>query len=75
MFATVSHSHPSLIFVDKVGAYPTGGGRLQALPANISLGCRWLTVTKPPSYDDTTVKSFIVQARGAMPWPEAICLV
>ncbi len=36
-------------------------------------------MTKPLAYDDTekitTVKSFIVQARGAMPWPGAICLV
>jgi hypothetical protein len=72
MFATVSRLHPSLIFVGKVGAYPTGGGRLQALPANISLVCRWLTVTKPLAYDDTEKNYDRKKFYSTGPWSHAL---
>jgi hypothetical protein len=71
VFATVSLSRPSLIFA---GAYMSGAcyglhsncRRLLALPANIRLEWRLLTVTNTLAYYDldliTTISDFIVQA-------------
>jgi hypothetical protein len=63
VFANVGHHHPSLIFAGKASK-PTF--KALALPANIRLGWKYLTVTNTLAYYGTelitTIKSFKVQA-------------
>ncbi len=56
MFVADNNFHPSLILADTAGSVDTqkfhSDGRPQALPANIRLGWKWLTVKNTlPSYD------------------------
>ncbi len=69
MFVTATHFHPSLTFPDTHECTLKGETlvRLVAvLPAIISLGCMWLTVTNALAYQGTKlitdVKCLIVQA-------------
>jgi hypothetical protein len=48
VLVTVSHFCPSLAFESKGGVYPNWS--LLALPSNIRLGLRWLSVTNTLAY-------------------------
>ncbi len=58
MFVDVNQLHSSLIFKGKAGAYQSGAPHVTpiylALPANIRIGWKWMTVANTLAYYDTT---------------------